>query len=148
MTRASASQCLVSSSPDGRIFVQYDINRNARQHGSEFGFVAECVEERAVFHLGEDLRSNSSSHIYSTDGHCAQCEIPGLGAISFCPEIHGFDANAARVRACIVADLPRGIAAGAIKRWMTYLTIQKIVDGTNTTARKNVLATDLRQTLF
>src|SRR6266481_5479208 len=148
MTRAGGSQRLVGGSPYGRIFIQDDIDRNARQHRRELGLVAESAEECAVHHLGQNLRSNPARHIDSTDGQGTQCKIPSLGAVCFCPKIQSLNAHPARVRARIFADLARGITAGAMKRWMTHVGIQKFVDGTNATAGKDVLATDLRQTLF
>src|SRR6266849_10758585 len=148
MMRAGGSQCLVGGSPDGRIFIQNDIDRNALQYRGELGLVTERAEDRTILHLGQNLRSNPTRHIDPTDGHGAQCQIPSLRSVCFCPKIQSLNTHLARVFACIFADLRRGIAAGAVKRWMTNVRIQKFVDGTNTTAGKNVLATDLRQTLL
>src|ERR1700730_16541371 len=146
--RAGGSEGLIGSSPNWRILIQNNVDRNARQYRREFGLLAERSEERSVFHLGQDLRCDPTSHIDAPKGKGAQGKISSFGAIGFRPKIQCRDTHRTGVGACFLGNLTGGIGGGAVERRMTNVGTQEFVDSANTSPRKNVLATDMREMSF
>src|SRR5579884_2462905 len=59
-------KCRIRGTYNRGILVQHDINRNSREFGGEFRFVAKCANKGSVFQLWQDFQRDSAAQVDSS----------------------------------------------------------------------------------